>query len=184
MGDFRPCISTPFHTLSGIFLIEKISRAVPIRGRLDSGAATLPAGPRVLAVIIAWRARHLAHALLGQVSTAVDLYILACSKQFSAILGSFLIIFESFRSKMFTEWSQTASKAPKYIGLQQYLRAQLHLCGKCSAPVGERMSSVRVFEEGISTGDKILVRSYSFVFFTFFTFLWMLVSRPDSIRFL
>ena len=35
-----------------------------------------------------------------------------------------------------------------------------------------------------STGGKILVRSYSFVVFTFFTFLQMLVSRPDPVRFL
>ena len=35
-----------------------------------------------------------------------------------------------------------------------------------------------------STVGKIPVRSYSFVFFTFLTFLHMLVSRPDSVRFL
>ena len=32
--------------------------------------------------------------------------------------------------------------------------------------------------------DKIRVRSYRLVFFTFFTFFYMLVSRPDSVRFL
>ena len=36
----------------------------------------------------------------------------------------------------------------------------------------------------VSTGGKILVRSYTFVaFFTFFTFLHVLVSRPGSVKF-
>ena len=35
-----------------------------------------------------------------------------------------------------------------------------------------------------STVGKIRVRSYSCVFFTFFTFLHVLVSRPDPVRFM